>query len=157
MLAVELTTGGRRVVGVDPAPAMIAVAHARDGGDSVEWIVGMASDISVTDVDLVVMTGNISGYILDDDQWHTTLAHIHSALAREAGSPSAAATPKTGRGNGGEAVPPSSTAGSNGRTRAVSVTECTPTSTTAASLTAMRSLCATASTASGPSRSSVIR
>lgn len=80
MLAVELAAGGRRVFGVDPAPAMIAVARAREGGESVEWIIGTAAEIPSSDVDLVVMTGNISGYILDDRQWSATLVRIHQTL-----------------------------------------------------------------------------
>lgn len=79
-LATYLAAGGRRVVGVDPAPAMIAVARQRQGADAVEWIIGNASAIATTDADLVVMTGNVSGYVVDDDEWLGVLGCIRNAL-----------------------------------------------------------------------------
>src|SRR5205814_1933674 len=79
-LAMHLAIGNRRVIGVDPAPAMIAVARQRQGAEGVEWIVGDASAIATTDVDLVVMTGNVSGYITDDDNWLDVLGCIRKAL-----------------------------------------------------------------------------
>lgn len=79
-LATYLLRDDRRVVGVDPAPAMIAVARGREGAERVEWIVGDASAITTTGADLVVMTGNISGYVVDDDDWLNVLASVRSAL-----------------------------------------------------------------------------
>lgn len=79
-LATYLLRDDRRVVGVDPAPAMIAVARRREDAERVEWIVGDASAITTTDADLVVMTGNISGYIVEDDDWLKVLALVRNAL-----------------------------------------------------------------------------
>jgi SAM-dependent methyltransferase len=79
-LATYLATGGRRVIGVDPAPAMIAVARQRQSADRVEWIIGQGSAIATTDADLIVMTGNVSGYIVEDDDWLDVLGCICNAL-----------------------------------------------------------------------------
>lgn len=79
-LTTSLATGGRRVIGVDPAPAMIAVARERPGAERVEWLIGDVSAIETTDVDLILMTGNISGYIVEDDEWSNVLDRIRAAL-----------------------------------------------------------------------------
>lgn len=79
-LATYLLRDDRRVIGVDPAPAMIAVARRREDAERVEWIVGDASAITTTDGDLVVMTGNISGYIVEDDDWLKVLARVRNSL-----------------------------------------------------------------------------
>jgi SAM-dependent methyltransferase len=79
-LATYLAADGRRVIGIDPAPAMIDVARRRQDGERIEWIVGDASAIATTDADLVVMTGNITGYIVDDGDWLAVLQHIRDAL-----------------------------------------------------------------------------
>jgi SAM-dependent methyltransferase len=59
---------------------MITVARQREGGEKVEWIIGKASAIDTTDADLVVMTGNISGYIDDDAEWLDVLGCLRGAL-----------------------------------------------------------------------------
>lgn len=79
-LARCLATDGRRVIGVDPAPPMIAVARQRPDAERVEWVIGDASAIPISDADLVVMTGNVSGYIVDDDEWLEVLSSIGRAL-----------------------------------------------------------------------------
>ena len=71
---------GREVIGVDPAPAMLAYAKRQPDADKIQWINGTASVIGKQDADLLVMTGNVSQVFLDDDDWKTTLSHIYSAL-----------------------------------------------------------------------------
>lgn len=38
ILTVTLAGAGRKVTGIDPASAMLDVARAREGGDSVQWV-----------------------------------------------------------------------------------------------------------------------
>lgn len=76
----ELATGGRRVVGIDPSPAMLAVARGKPGAERVEWIEGDSAALGTPGVDLVVMTGNVAQIFLDDSEWHKTLRSIHAAL-----------------------------------------------------------------------------
>ena len=80
LLTRELATPGRQVVGVDPAPAMLAVARRQPGAERVRWVEGDAHALETHDADLLVMTGNVAQVFLDDADWHTTLAAIHAAL-----------------------------------------------------------------------------
>jgi SAM-dependent methyltransferase len=68
------------VIGIDPASAMIEVARKRPGGRKVEWLVGDAGSLGSPKVDLVVITGNVSGYFVDDRAWAQMLHHVHQAL-----------------------------------------------------------------------------
>lgn len=96
MLTVTLADHGvgRRVVGVDPSPAMLAFARARPGADRVEWIDGDSSHAPQELFDLAVMTGNVAQHV-PDDAWHRTLADLHArlrvggALAFESRNPAA--------------------------------------------------------------------
>ena len=81
MLTRELAAvDGRVVVGVDPAPAMLAVARRQPDADRVHWVEGDASALGTPAADLVVMTGNVAQVFLDDTEWRATLSAIHAAL-----------------------------------------------------------------------------
>jgi SAM-dependent methyltransferase len=80
VLTCELAAGGRQVVGVDPAPAMLAVARRRPGADRVRWVESDVHALRLRDVDLVVMTGNVAQVFLEDAEWRATLQAIHAAL-----------------------------------------------------------------------------
>ncbi len=80
LLTRELADPGRQVVGVDPAPAMLAVARRQPGAERVRWIEGDAQALGTPEADLVVMTGNVAQIFLDDADWLATLAAIHAAL-----------------------------------------------------------------------------
>lgn len=80
VLTRELAASGQQVVGVDPAPAMLAVARQQPGADLVQWVEGDVHALRLTDVDLVVMTGNVSQVFLEDAEWLSTLQTIHAAL-----------------------------------------------------------------------------
>ena len=71
---------GRVVTGVDPAPAMLAVARRQAGAERVDWIEGDASALGTPAADMVVMTGNVAQVFLDDAEWSATLHAIYVAL-----------------------------------------------------------------------------
>ncbi|RRD35268.1 class I SAM-dependent methyltransferase [Leucobacter sp. OH2974_COT-288] len=80
ILTTTLVTPGREVIGVDPAPAMIAYARQRENGDNVTWITGTSNEISeAAAADVVLLTGNVAMHILAD-AWHETLQDIYRAL-----------------------------------------------------------------------------
>jgi SAM-dependent methyltransferase len=79
-LALLLTARGCDVVGVDPAPASLAVARAKPDAERVRWIDGDATSVPVTDRDVAVLTGNTAQAITDTDQWALTLQSIHACL-----------------------------------------------------------------------------
>ncbi len=80
LLTRELATPGRAVIGVDPAPAMLAFARRQPGAERVQWVAGDAAALGSPAADLLVMTGNVAQVFLTDAEWQTTLAAIHTAL-----------------------------------------------------------------------------
>ena len=76
----ELLADGRRVIGVDPAPAMLAVARQKPGAERVRWIEGDSSALGRPEADLAIMTGCVAQVFLDDNQWASVLRDIHAAL-----------------------------------------------------------------------------
>lgn len=79
MLTVTLAGRGRRVVGVDPSPAMLAFAQARDGAEHVEWIAGDSAAAPAEQFDLVVMTGNVAQHI-PDAEWARSLRDLRTRM-----------------------------------------------------------------------------
>lgn len=80
LLTSELAVDDRRVVGIDPAPAMLAYARRQPGADRVQWVEGDASALGTPAADLVIMTGNVAQVFLDDAAWAATLHAIYAAL-----------------------------------------------------------------------------
>lgn len=75
-----LAQQGYRVIGIDPAPAMLEVARHRPGGELVYWIEGDASALDGPPADLAIMTAHVTQVINDQDAWRSTLAATHRAL-----------------------------------------------------------------------------
>lgn len=80
LLTRELAVDDRLVVGVDPAPAMLACARRQPGADRVKWVEGDAGALGTPDADLVTMTGNVAQVFLDNSEWAATVRAIHAAL-----------------------------------------------------------------------------
>jgi SAM-dependent methyltransferase len=80
LLTRELAVAGRQVVGVDPAPAMLAVARQQPGAEQVQWVEGDVNVLGASEADLLVMTGNVAQVFLNDADWLAALAAIHAAL-----------------------------------------------------------------------------
>jgi SAM-dependent methyltransferase len=79
-LALMLAAVGCDVIGVDPAPASLAVARAKPGAHRVRWVDGDAAAVTVTDRDVAVLTGNTAQAIIDPGQWAGTLQAISASL-----------------------------------------------------------------------------
>lgn len=73
-------TAGRQVMGVDPAPAMLAYARRQPGAQKVRWTEGDSGVLGTPEADLAVMTGNVAQVFLDDLEWADTLRHLRAAL-----------------------------------------------------------------------------
>jgi len=80
LLTREFFRSHRNVTGIDPSIEMITYAKKQSGSENINWIVGDASYIDLQNVDLLVMTGNVSQVFLDDKEWTSTLEYIHDAL-----------------------------------------------------------------------------
>jgi len=80
-LAVTLSPG-RTVTGVDPAPAMLAIARAKPGADGVDFVEGDARSIRLgRRFDLVLLTGHAFQVFLTKDDRRAVLATIAAHLA----------------------------------------------------------------------------
>ncbi|CUH77773.1 Glycine/sarcosine N-methyltransferase [Tritonibacter multivorans] len=67
--AIELAGLGHDVTAVDPAPAMIAYAMAKDRADAVRWITGQATDAAERGwCDAAIMTGHAFQCLLSDEE-----------------------------------------------------------------------------------------
>ena len=80
-----LALSDREVTGIDPAPAMLSWARQQPGAERVTWVEGDSRSLGTPEADLAVMTGNVAQVFLDDEEWATTLRHLHAAL-REGGT-----------------------------------------------------------------------
>jgi SAM-dependent methyltransferase len=78
-----LAQRGKRVVGVDPAAASLAVARRKPGADHVRWIHGDARALNGVRADLITMTGNVAQVFVTDDAWGTTLRAARAAIDHE--------------------------------------------------------------------------
>jgi SAM-dependent methyltransferase len=73
---------GRRVVGVDPAEAMLDIARRRPGGDAVAWVRGDGRSVRLGErFDLVVLTGHAFQVFLSDEDQREVCRTIAAHLA----------------------------------------------------------------------------
>lgn len=78
VLARMLAREGREVVGIDPDPAMLAVAIAN--GDGITWVEGFSERAASNSTDLAVMSGHVAQEFVTEQQWMSALADLHRAL-----------------------------------------------------------------------------
>ncbi len=76
----EFARLGYQVTGIDPSSAMIEAARTKQWGDDVNWIVGPVSRIEALRADLVIMSGHVAQFFLDDQSWHEALEALHATL-----------------------------------------------------------------------------
>lgn len=77
-----MLAGGRHVVGVDPAGAMLDVARSRADGEKVRWVEAAAQDVRLGETfDLVLLTGHAFQVFLTDDDALKVLKTIAAHLA----------------------------------------------------------------------------
>ena len=79
-LACLLARRGIDVVAADPAEASLDVARVKPGAEQVRWVHGDAAALPRLQVDLATMTGNVAQVFVADEDWASTLAHVHAAL-----------------------------------------------------------------------------
>ena len=68
-LALDLAGRGYQVTAIDPAPQMIASAMQKDGARSVNWVIGLVSDLDdIPKFDAAIMTGHAFQCLLEETQ-----------------------------------------------------------------------------------------
>ena len=77
-----LSEHGYDVIGIDPANNSLEIARKKPHADRVRWIVGDATSIPQTSVDMAVMTGNVAQVFLTDESWIENLISIKRALKK---------------------------------------------------------------------------
>jgi SAM-dependent methyltransferase len=79
-LASRLAATGVEVIGLDPQPTMLALARQQPDASAVRWLEGTADTLPAGWADLVLMTGHVAQYFLDDEAWRRALFEAHRAL-----------------------------------------------------------------------------
>ena len=73
---------GNRVVGVDPAPAMLQSARQKEYGSKIKWVQSTAQEFRSSEkFDLIIMTGHAFQVLLTDEEIASTFATIKNQLA----------------------------------------------------------------------------
>ncbi|NTV78063.1 MAG: class I SAM-dependent methyltransferase [Clostridiales bacterium] len=80
LLTCALAEQGFKLIGVEPAKAMLEIAKKSLFSDRVEWINGLAKDLINYQADLVIMTGHVAQFHLTDEDWDEALDGIFRAL-----------------------------------------------------------------------------
>ncbi len=81
LLATAIAERGALVTGVDPAPAMLAIARQRPGGDRVTWVEGDGRLVRLGQrFDFILMTGHAFQCLLTDADQLALLATIATHL-----------------------------------------------------------------------------
>jgi SAM-dependent methyltransferase len=76
----ELARQGFRMIGIDPAPAMIERARLGADAEKVEWICGDVSELGQPGADLAIMSGHVAQFFLTDESWAAGLEALRGAL-----------------------------------------------------------------------------
>lgn len=80
LLAVMLAAAGYQVIAVEPQATMLDIAARQPHADKVDWRNGVAADLTSGCADLVLMTGHVAQYFLDDETWLHVLTATRRAL-----------------------------------------------------------------------------
>ena len=80
LITCDLAGQGYEVIGIDPAPAMIEIAHRRDCGGRVRWMIGDAGQVGEPNAALAIMTGHVAQFFLTDVGWQAALVALNRAL-----------------------------------------------------------------------------
>ncbi|MET4639415.1 methyltransferase domain-containing protein [Mycetocola sp. 2940] len=80
LLCSLLAGEGYDVFGVEPEPTMLSLAASQKNAASVSWLHGTAEKLPTHCADLVLMTGHVAQYFLDDVSWAEVVAHAQRAL-----------------------------------------------------------------------------
>jgi len=80
LLSCVLAEHGFTLIGVEPAKPMLEIAKKSHCSGEVEWINGLAKDLTNHQADMVIMTGHVAQFHLTDKAWNRAIDGIYRAL-----------------------------------------------------------------------------
>lgn len=80
ILCSRLVKQGHRAIGVEPQATMLSLAGSQPHASAVTWIHGTASELEDKCADLVLMTGHVAQYFLNQSAWVDVLSQAKRAL-----------------------------------------------------------------------------
>jgi ubiquinone/menaquinone biosynthesis C-methylase UbiE len=79
-LACELAKLGFRVIGIEPASAMLDIAKQKPYSEKISWIQGSSAQMEGLEADLILMTSHVAQLFLKDEEWNSILKATYKAL-----------------------------------------------------------------------------
>lgn len=80
LLTTELANQGHKMIGVEPSKLMLEVARKNSQSLDIEWVKGNASNLKEFNADLVIMTGHVAQFHIEDEEWKNALKSINKTL-----------------------------------------------------------------------------
>lgn len=80
LLTYELAKNGFQMIGIEPSSRLLELARKRSGENNIKWVEGYIEKLQSEKVDLVIMTGHVAQFYLNDEEWYSALNTIHTSL-----------------------------------------------------------------------------
>jgi SAM-dependent methyltransferase len=84
MVSAAFAAAGYDVIGVEPSPAMLAIARARRSSDRVRWVGGGVDALAALGAefgaDFAFMSGHVAQFFVDDAEWAAALVALRRTL-----------------------------------------------------------------------------
>lgn len=80
LLTQRLIDAGFEVTGIEPSGPMLDRARSRDQDQRGRWLQGSAERVADLGADLVLMTGHVAQFFLEEDDWIRALTSIREGL-----------------------------------------------------------------------------
>jgi SAM-dependent methyltransferase len=80
LLTCELAKRGYKMIGIEPASAMLDIARHKPHADKVQWVEGGYEKFEGLQADMILMTSHVAQFFLDDNEWQAMLKASHKAL-----------------------------------------------------------------------------
>ena len=80
LLCSRLMEQGHQAIGVEPQATMLSLAQSQPHASDITWIQGTAVDLEDECANLILMTGHVAQYFLDQSAWVDVLLQARRAL-----------------------------------------------------------------------------
>ncbi len=80
LLTSELSAAGHEMIGVEPSRPMLDLARAGANAEVIRWISGGVEQLESLQAEMVIMTGHVAQFFIDDLDWEAALSFIRASL-----------------------------------------------------------------------------